>query len=693
MLRITLMLLMTLLATHANPLLQKWTTPFATPPFDQFKPEHFPAAINQGLVESKAELNRIAANKQPATFDNTIAAMERGGQTLSRAAEVFSNLLGAESTPALEKLELELLPKLTRHNSEMLQNAALFARVKAVYDQRAKLKPEQARVAERYYTRFVRSGAQLSPDQRKRLAAIDERLSTLRSKFNQNLLADSKEFILVLETEDDMKGLPGFVRDQALAEGKARGMAKAGVVTLARSSFESFIKFSQRRDLREKLFRGWTLRGDNGNPYDNKAVIRETVALRSERAGLLGFPTYAHFSLDDAMAKKPEAAMDLMMRVWTPARQQALNDRKQLEAMMKSEGGDGTIQPWDWLYYAERVRKAQYDLDEAEVKPYFELNKMIDAAFYVATRLHGLQFTERKDLKGWHPDVRAWEVKNAKGQHVAIFYGDYFARPSKRSGAWMNSYRDQEKLTAPNVTPIVANHCNFSKPAAGQPALLSFDDARTLFHEFGHALHGILSNVTYPSVSGTAVPRDFVELPSQINEHWLDTDVVLEKFARHYQTGAAMPKPLLTKLRNAAKFDQGFGTVEFLASGIVDMEFHLLKSDAARTVDPAAFENQVLAKIGMPAGITMRHRSPHFSHIFGGGYAAGYYSYLWAEVLDADGFDAFVEAGDPFHPELARRLRENILSVGNSRDLMEAYRQFRGKDASVEPLLKKRGLQ
>ena len=685
------LLLMTATLAQTNPLLEKWTTPFGTPPFERIQPEHFAPAMEEGLKRHKAEIAVIAANPRAATFDNTIAAMERGGELLDQAAKVFGNLAGAETNDALDKLALEIFPKLTRHSNEILQNSALFARVSKLHEDVAKLKltPEQKRLVERTYIRFVRAGAKLTPEQRKRMGAIAERLSTLSTKFNQNLLADSKGFVLALETEADLAGLPDFVREMARAEGKSRGMEKAGVITLARSSFESFMKFSQRRDLRERLFQAWTLRGDNNNKFDNKAIITESVALRTERAQLLGYPTHAHYSLDDSMAKKPEAAMELMLRVWKPAREQALRDRDAIAKTMAGDGAGSEVRPWDWAFYAERVRKAQFDLDETELKPYFQLDRMIQAVFYVAGRLHGLQLVERKDLKGWHPDVRAWEVKNAKGEHLAVFYGDYFARPTKRSGAWMNSYREQQKLTG-KVTAIVANHCNFSKPAPGKPALLSFDDARTLFHEFGHALHGMMSNVTYPSLSGTAVPRDFVELPSQINEHWVETDDVLKKFALHYQTGQPMPAALLTKLRRAATFDQGFATVEFLSSALVDMEFHLLKE--TKPVDPAAFEKQVLDKIGMPAEITMRHRSPHFSHIFGGGYAAGYYSYLWAEVLDCDGFEAFKESGDLFNPELARKFRENILSVGNSRDLMEAYRQFRGKDPAVEPLLRKRGL-
>lgn len=693
MLRVnSLLMATTLVATAApNPLLEKWTTPFGVPPFEKILPEHFTPAIEEGLKQQKAEIAKIVANPQPATFQNTIAAMELSGRTLDRAAVILGNLTGAHTNDALDKIDLEISPRLTRHGNEILQNADLYRRVRAVYVQRGKLNPEQQRLVERIHIRFVRAGANLNPEQRKRLAAIDERRTTLATKFNQNLLADTKAFVLVLETEEEMAGLPEFVREMAKAEAQSRGMTKAGVITISRSSFEPFMTFSTRRDLREKLFRAWTLRGDNGNEFDNKAIIKETVALRAERAQLLGYPSFAHFALDDTMAKKPEAAMELMLRVWKPAREQALGDRDMLQKMMASEGAGQKIEPWDWGFYAEKVRQAQFNLSETEIKPYFQLDKMIDAAFYAATRLYGLQFTPRPDLKGWHPDVRAWEVKDGKGKHVGIFFGDYFARPTKGSGAWMNSYRDQEKLLG-NITPVIANHCNFNKPEAGKPALLSFDDARTLFHEFGHALHGLLSNVTYPTLSGTAVPRDFVELPSQINEHWVGTDDVLNKFARHYQTGEPMPAALLAKIRKAAKFDQGFATVEFVASALVDMEFHLLKEAEAKNVDPAAFEKQMLAKIGMPAEITMRHRSPHFSHIFGGGYAAGYYSYLWAEVLDADGFEAFKESGDPFNPELARKFRENILSVGNSRDLMEAYRQFRGKDPSVEPLLRKRGL-
>ena len=695
MLRVTLALMAITLTTSAatNPLTEKWTTPFGVPPFERIQPEHFTPAIEEGLKIHKAEAGKIVANRKPATFENTIAALELSGRLLDRTATILNNLTGAHTNEALDKIDLEISPRLTRHGNEILQNAALYKRVRAVFDQRdqGKLTPEQRRLVERIHIRFVRAGAHLSPAQRQRLAAIDERRTTLATKFNQNLLADTKAFVLVLETEEEMAGLPDFVRDMARAEAKSRGMSKAGVITISRSSYEPFMKFSQRRDLREKLFRAWTLRGDNGNQFDNKAIITETVSLRAERAQLLGYPTFAHFSLDDSMAKKPEAAMELMLRVWKPAREQALHDRDQLQQMMSSEAGaaGAKIAPWDWQYYSEKVRQAQFNLSETEIKPYFQLDRMIEAAFYTAGRLYGLQFSERQDLKGWHPDVRAWEVKDAQGQHVGIFFGDYYARPSKGGGAWMNAYRDQEKLIG-IVTPIIANHCNFNKPEPGKPALLSFDDARTLFHEFGHALHGLLSNVTYPTLSGTAVPRDFVELPSQINEHWVGTDEVLGKFARHYQTGQPMPAALLTKIRNAAKFDQGFATVEFVASALVDMEFHLLQN--AKAVDPVAFEKQILTKIGMPDEITMRHRSPHFSHIFGGGYAAGYYSYLWAEVLDADGFEAFKESGDEFNPELARRFRENILAVGNSRDLMEAYRQFRGKDPAVEPLLRKRGL-
>jgi peptidyl-dipeptidase Dcp len=676
----------------ANPFYQKWSTPFGAPPFPRIRPVHFMPAIRKGMADQKAEIAKITANPAPATFDNTILALERSGQLLTNAATVFFNLIGAESSPALEKIELEVSPLLTRHGNEILQNEKLFARVEAVYagmDQ-AKLDAVQRRLVERTRIGFIRSGAQLTAEARKRMAAIDERMSTLGTQFNQNLLADSKEFILVLETEADMAGLPSFVREAAAAEAKERGMTKAGVVTISRSSFEPFMMFSARRDLREKLFRAWTLRGDNDNKFDNKKYISEMVSLRAERARLMGFASFAHFSLDDQMAKKPEAAMELMMRVWKPAREQALRDRDSLQRIMNKEGIDGKLQPWDWRYYAEKLRKEQYDLEETQVKPYFQLEKMIDAQFYTAQKLFGLSFTERRDIPGWHPDVRVWEVKDRSGRHVALFYGDYFARPTKRSGAWMNSYRDQQRLIG-EITPIVGNHCNFNKGAAGKPVLLSYDDAETLFHEFGHALHGMLSNVVYPRLSGTNTPSDYVELPSQIYEHWLGTREILEKFAVHYETGAPMPAELLEKVRKSRTFNQGFSTVEFLGSALVDMDFHLRAGTEA--IDVREFEKASLARIGMPEEITMRHRSPHFSHIFGGGYAAGYYSYMWAEVLDADGFEAFKEAGDVFDPAVAKRLLENIYSTGNSRDLMETYRLFRGKEPAVEPLLKNRGLQ
>lgn len=685
----------TTVATAANnPLLAKWTAPFGAPPFDKIKPGHFLPAFRTAMARHKREVAAIAAQRSAPNFTNTIAAMEKAGQDLTKVVTVFSNLNTTDTNDELQKIELEISPKLTAHLNQIAANSQLFARVQKVYDTResAGLDPEQIRLVERIYTGFVRGGAKLNAAGKKRFAQIDERLSVLGAQFGQNMLADTKEFILVLETKEDLAGLPSFVVEAAAEEAKSRGMKGAYVITISRSSVEPFLTFSSRRDLREKAFKAWMMRGDNDNKFDNKKIIEETIQLRVERSKLLGYQNYAEYAISDSMAKTPKAALELMDRVWKPARAKALEERDLLQAMMSKEGVAGKLEPWDWRYYAEKVRKAQYDLDETEVKPYFQLDKMIEASFYTANRLFGLTFHERKDIPMYHPDVRVWEIKNAKGEHVALFWGDYFARPSKQSGAWMNSYRDQQKLIG-NITPIVANHCNFNKAADGKPVLLSYDDAETLFHEFGHALHGLLSNVTYPTLSGTNVPRDFVELPSQIYEHWLGTEEILSKFAVHYQTGQPMPKQLIEKVRRARTFNQGFSTVEFLASAFVDMDYHLIE-DPKTKINVRDFEKQSLLRREMPDEIVMRHRSTHFSHIFGGpGYSAGYYSYMWAEVLDADGFEAFKEAGNVFNPEVSKRLLENIYSIGNTKDLMKAYVGFRGQEPKVEPLLKNRGLQ
>jgi peptidyl-dipeptidase Dcp len=673
-----------------NPLLAHWTGTFELPPFAAIRPEHFRPAFDRALVKHRAEIDAIAENAAAPGFDNTIVALEKGGRELERVSSVFFVLTGADTSDEIEAIERDISPLLARHNNALYLNRALYSRISTLYAKREALglDAEQARVLERYHTRFVRAGAALEKPTQDRLAAINERLASLGTRFGQNILADEKSFAMVLE-ESDLAGLPDFARAAARAAGEERGHAGKYAITLARSSVESFLQFSSRRDLREKLFQAWIRRGENGGTTDNRALIAETVALRAERAKLLGFATFADYRLDDQMAKTPAAARKLLDEVWGRARAKAVGERDALQAMVAEEGGNFALAPHDWRYYAEKLRKAKFDLDEAEIKPYFQLEKMIEAAFETARRLFGLTFTP-VNVPLYHPDARAWDATDAQGRHVALFIGDYFARRSKHSGAWMTTLRDQEKLSG-NIRPIVLNVCNFSKPAAGEPALLSFEDARTLFHEFGHALHGMLSNVTYPLLAGTAVPSDFVELPSQLYEHWLEVPETLRQYARHCRTGEPMPKALLGRLLATRTFNQGFATVEYTACALVDLDLHSL-ADAAR-LDVTDFERKDLERIAMPAEIVMRHRLPHFQHLFsGGGYAAGYYSYLWSEVLDADAFAAFEETGNTFDPATAKRLRDYVYGAGNLREPAEAYKSFRGRLPTVDALLKKRGL-
>ena len=556
--------------TPANPLLEPWTGPFEAPPFATIEPEHFAPAFEIALAEKRAEIAAIAANPEPASFANTIEALERSGASLDRVASVFFNLAGAHSNDALEAIERDIAPVLSRASSEIYLNEALFDRIATLYAGRESLglEPEQARVLDLYHIAFMRNGAALAPDAKARLAEIDERLATLGARFGQNVLADEKAFILALETPDDRAGLPDSLLAAAAATAVERGLSGKCAITLSRSSVEPFLQFSARRDLREKAFRAWTARGEHDGATDNRAIAAETVRLRAERARLLGFASYAHFRLDDTMAKTPQAALDLLYSVWTPARAQALREEAALQAIVAEEGGNFRLAPWDWRYYAEKRRKALFDLDESEIKPYLRLDKMIEAAFYVANRLFGLSFTERRDVALYHPDARCWTVTGRDGQEIALFIGDYFARPSKRSGAWMSALRDQRKLDGP-VLPIVVNVLNFAKAGAGEACLLSFDDARTLFHEFGHALHGMLSDVTYPMVSGTNVARDFVEFPSQLYEHWLERPEILRRFAAHHRTDEPMPEALLQRLLVARQFNQGLcdGRIHRLRAG------------------------------------------------------------------------------------------------------------------------------
>ncbi len=672
----------------ANPLLASWSLP----PFGAYRDEDFKPAFEEALAVHRGEIDGIAKNEAPPTFENTIAALEQSGRMLSRVSSVFWNLAGAHTNDALQAIEREISPKLAQHWNVITSNADLFARVDAVMQaaDSAGLDPEQRRVLERTHLAFVRAGARLEGADKTRMSEIIARLATLGTQFSQNVLADERSYVLPL-TDDDVAGLPDFVVASARRTAEERGESAKYVVTLSRSLIEPFLTFSPRRDLREQAFRAWTRRGENGGQTDNRAIIAETLALRRERAKLLGYDTFAAYKLDNSMAKTPANVRTLLDTVWPAAKAKAASERDKLQAMARSDGANITIAPWDWRYYAEKVRKADYDLDEADVKPYLPLDRIIEAAFYTANRLFGLKFTERKDIRLYHPDVRAFEVTDEKGRNVGLFLGDYFARPSKRSGAWMSSYRSQERLNG-DIRPIIVNVCNFAKGADEAPALLSFDDAHTLFHEFGHALHGLLSDVTYPSLAGTSVARDFVELPSQLYEHWLSSREVLEKFARHYKTDEPMPDAMIEKLRAARTFNQGFATVEYLGSAILDIDYHSEIFEKAHEA-PLDFETQRLAEIEMPEEIVMRHRTPHFSHIFSGdGYSSGYYSYLWSEVLDADAFSAFEESGDVFNADVAARLKKYVYSAGGLRKEDEAYVAFRGKLPSVDGLLKKRGL-
>jgi peptidyl-dipeptidase Dcp len=676
--------------TTPNPLLGAWTTPFEAPPFEAIEPDAFREAFDVALAADLAEIDAIVADPAEPSFDNTIAALERAGRMLDRVAGVFYNLTGAHTNDTLKAIEREMSPRLAQHRNRVYLDERLFRRVDALARRKAELglDSEQLRVLERYHRIFTRQGAGLPDDAKARLAAIGERLAVLGTTFSQNVLADEQAYTLVLG-EDDLAGLPDYLVAAGREAAAERGLSGV-VITLSRSSIEPFLASSERRDLRETAFRAWIARGEGGGDTDNRAIVAEMVALRAERAKLLGYPSFAHFRLDDAMAKTPEAALGLLHSVWEPARRLAGRETADLQAMIDREGGGFTLAAWDWRYYAEKLRLARFDLDAAALKPYLPLERVIEAAFDTATRLFGLTFTERHDVPRYHPDVRAFEVADRDGRHVGLFLGDYYARPSKRSGAWMSGFRGQRKLDG-EVRPIVVNVSNFSKGSAGIPALLSFDDARTLFHEFGHALHGLLSDVTYPMVAGTSVPRDWVEFPSQLYEHWLEQPEILRRFARHYATDEPMPDALLEKLLAARKFDQGHITVEYVSSALVDLAFHLLPS--ADNLDVSAFERETLAEIGMPDGMVMRHRTPHFTHVFSGdGYSSAYYSYLWSEALDADGFGAFEEAGNIFAPEVARRLHDYVYAAGDSRDADEAYRAFRGRPPRPEALLAQRGL-
>ncbi len=677
-----------------NPLLQRWDTPYELPPFDRIRAEHFVPAMNAAMAAQRDELHAIAERTDAPTFDNTIAAIDASGELLARVAGVFWNLTSSETSPALQEAERELAPRTAAHQNAMYLNARLFARIVAVHDARDTLglSPEQVRLTERIHMDFLMAGARLSKHDRERAAAINEELASLCTTFAQNVLADESSGGLTLEGDDALAGLPPFVIEAGRAAAAERGQPGKVIITLSRSLVVPFLTYSDRRDLREKAFKEWTRRGELSDDRANLAIAQKILALRQELAGLHGAKSYTDYALRDTMAGHRDAVLELLHRVWEPARLRAADEARALQELADARGDRITIEPWDWRYYAEKVRAQRYDLDESAVKPYLELGQMVRAVFAVAERLFGLKIVRREGLALYHPDVEAYEVQDAaSGSLIGLFLSDNYARPTKRGGAWMSSYRDQSTAHGGPVLPIVVNNNNFARAPSGQPTLLSMDDVRTLFHEFGHGLHGLLSSVGYKRLSGTSVLRDFVELPSQLMEHWASQPAVLREFALHADTHAPMPDELITKLRRTATFNQGFDSVEFTASALVDIALHA-RADAG-SIDLASFEQEELARLGMPPQIVMRHRLPHFLHVFSGpDYASAYYVYLWAAVLDHDAFGAFEEAGDIFHPETAARLRSTIYGSGNTVEPGAAYRAFRGREPDVTPMLRNRGM-
>jgi peptidyl-dipeptidase Dcp len=673
--------------TARNTAITQWDGPHGLPRFEAVRDSDFRPAFDSAMIAHLAEIDSIAGNPAPATFRNVIVPLETAGEALSRTNALFWNLAGANTNDMIKALEREISPLLSRHWSRIAQNKLLFSRIDSVWEnERTHLDAEAYRVLEDHWKGFVKAGAKLDDSGQKRLAEINERLAGLGTAFGQNVLTDESSWSLVLKESEDLAGLPDWLLSAMSEAARLHGAPEGWAVTLSRSIIEPFLTFSQRRDLREQAFRAWIARGEGAN--DNRPIVAEMLKLRDEKARLLGYANYAALKLDDTMAKTPKAVEGLLRPVWDKAVERAGEEAEALAALIAEDGGNHGVEPWDWRFYAERRRQRQFDFSETELKPYLQLEKMIEASFAVATRLFGIGFRPLPDFKAWHPDVRTFEVLDHSGTVCGIFFGDYFNRPSKRSGAWMSSFQSQHRLDGGRL-PFIYNIMNFAKAPEGNPVLVSLDDAKTLFHEFGHALHGLLSDVTYPSVSGTGVARDFVELPSQLYEHWLTTPHILQEYARHYQTGEPMPKALLDKVLAAGTFNAGFNTVEFAASALVDMAFHT----AGEIDDPMAFEAAKLAELSMPSEIVMRHRTPHFQHVFSGdGYSAGYYSYLWSEVLDADAFSAFEETGNPFDPELAGRLKKHIYGAGGSRDPEELYKAFRGSLPSPAAMMAKRGL-
>ena len=689
--------------SNLNPLTAVWTGPYGgVPPFDAARVADLGPALEAGMADQLAAIDRIAADPAPPTFDNTILPMERSGRMLSRVEAIYGVYGSALSDDAVQEVERTMAPKLAACSDQITQNERLFARIAAVYEARkeAILSPEQQRVIWLTYTHFVRHGARLDAAAKAELSSLNQRLATLATTFSQNLLRDENDGAVFLADAADLAGLSDGLREAAAEAAEARGQKGRWAIPNTRSSVEPFLTHAECRDARERVWRMFVDRGASGGATDNHGTVATILALRARRAQLLGHPTHAHWRLEDSMAKTPERAMELMEAVWKPAVARVREEVADMQAIADAEGARIKIAPWDYRFYAEKVRRAKYDLNESEITPYLQLDNLREAMFFTARKLFGLEFqpADSQTVPAYHPDVRVWEVRDSAGAVVGLWYFDPFARKGKQSGAWMSGYRSQEDFDDA-VPAIVSNNCNFTKPLAGEPALISWDDATTLFHEFGHALHGLCSRVAYPSVSGTNVANDYVEFPSQVLEHWLSTPEVLDRFALHHATGRPIPRELAAKIEHAATFNAGFKTVEFLASALIDMKLHLLKLNlvnldvaGAAPIDPARFERDTLSSLGMPDEIVMRHRTPQFGHIFSGdGYSAGYYSYLWADTLTADAWEAFTEAGDPWDEAVAKRLHDHVFSVGNTIDPADGYRAFRGRDAGIGALMRKRG--
>lgn len=674
-----------------NPFFTEYNTPFGVPPFDQIKNEHFVPAIEKGIEEQNAEIAAIIDNQEAPDFDNTIAAMDASGELLRKVTGVFYNFNSSNTSEELQAIAKEVAPKMSAHYDNISLNPGLFKRVQEVYENRNSLNltGEQAMLLEDTYKNFVRGGAALDSADQARFREINQQLSLLTLQFGENVLAETNAFKLVIDNEADLEGLPQGLIDQGAETAKAAGMEGKWVYTLHNPSIMPFLQYSAKRELREKIYNAYINRGNNNNDKDNKNLIAEIAALRLERANMLGYESHAAYILERNMAKDAASVNNLLDKLWAPALKRAKGEVKQLQAIIDKEGGNFKLQPWDWSYYAEKVRKELYDLDEEQLKPYFPLENVKQGIFTVAGNLYGITFTERKDIPVYHPDAVAYEVKEANGDHIGVLYMDFHPRESKRGGAWMSSYRKQYVKNGEQVSPVITIVTNFTKPTANAPSLLTFDEASTFFHEFGHALHGLLSNCNYYSLSGTSVPRDFVELPSQIMENWASEPEVLKLYAKHYQTGEVIPDELIDKMQKSAVFNQGFATVEYLAASLLDMGYHNMTTNNIK--DVSEFEASTLARIGLIPEITSRYRSTYFSHIFSGGYSSGYYSYIWSAILDADAFEAFKENG-LFDQKTAAAFRQNVLERGGTEDPMTLYKKFSGAEPDIKPLLKRRGL-